>query len=140
MGRGGVGWMVEKKIVIFFFGFFNFFVGFDSFDMVLIYGFFLSLSGCRVWGGHTAVKAVHRSVAEIVILAADTEPIEIVLQLPLLCEDKGIPYVWVRSRQALGRAVGLSRPAIAVAIVGQEGSQLKNQINSMKDAVEQLLI
>ena len=28
-------------------------------------------------------------------MAADAEPIEILLHLPLLCEDKNVPYVFV---------------------------------------------
>ena len=37
------------------------------------------------------------------MLAADSEPLEILLHIPLLCEDKNVPYVFVRSKQALGR-------------------------------------
>ena len=36
-------------------------------------------------------------------MAADSEPLEILLHIPLLCEDKNVPYVFVRSKQALGR-------------------------------------
>ncbi len=32
-------------------------------------------------------------------MAADTEPLEILLHLPLLCEDKNVPYVFVPSKQ-----------------------------------------
>ena len=35
------------------------------------------------------------------MLAADTEPLEILLHLPLLCEDKNVPYVFVRSKQGM---------------------------------------
>jgi ribosomal protein L7Ae-like RNA K-turn-binding protein len=35
-----------------------------------------------------ATKTLNRGVAEFIILAADTEPLEILLHLPLLCEDK----------------------------------------------------
>ena len=33
------------------------------------------------------------------VLAADAEPLEILLHIPLLCEDKNVPYVFVRSKQ-----------------------------------------
>jgi U4/U6 small nuclear ribonucleoprotein SNU13 len=74
------------------------------------------------------------------VLAADTEPLEILLHLPLLCEDKNVPYVFVRSKQALGRACGVSRPVIACAVTVNETSQLKSQIQSLKLAIEKLLI
>lgn len=45
-----------------------------------------------------ATKALNRGQAEMVVLAADAEPLEILLHLPLLCEDKNVPYCFVRSR------------------------------------------
>lgn len=36
----------------------------------------------------TATKTLNRGIAEIIILTADTEPLEILLHLPLLCEEK----------------------------------------------------
>ena len=35
-----------------------------------------------------ATKALNRGIAEFIVMAADTEPLEILLHLPLLCEDK----------------------------------------------------
>jgi U4/U6 small nuclear ribonucleoprotein SNU13 len=64
-------------------------------------------------GANEATKTLNRGQAEFVILAADSEPLEILLHIPLLCEDKNVPYVFVRSKQALGRACGVSRPVIA---------------------------
>ncbi|CAB4016518.1 NHP2 1, partial [Paramuricea clavata] len=39
-------------------------------------------------GANEATKCVNRGIAEFVVMAADTEPLEILLHLPLLCEDK----------------------------------------------------
>jgi hypothetical protein len=39
-------------------------------------------------GANEATKALNRGKAEFIVLAADTEPLEILLHLPLLCEDK----------------------------------------------------
>eukprot|EP00121_Abeoforma_whisleri_P001711 Awhi_evm2s1525 len=50
-------------------------------------------------------------------MAADTEPLEILLHLPLVCEDKNVPYVFVPSKQLLGRACGVSRPVISCAVL-----------------------
>ena len=35
-----------------------------------------------------ATKTLNRGTAEFIVMTADTEPIEILLHLPLLCEDK----------------------------------------------------
>uniref|UniRef100_A0A3P8UJN1 H/ACA ribonucleoprotein complex subunit 2 n=1 Tax=Cynoglossus semilaevis TaxID=244447 RepID=A0A3P8UJN1_CYNSE len=75
-----------------------------------------------------------------IVMAADAEPLEIILHLPLLCEDKNVPYVFVRSKQALGRACGVSRPVIATSVTIKEGSQLKPQIQSVQMAIERLLV
>ena len=42
--------------------------------------------------------------------------------------------------QALGRACGVSRPVIACSVTTNEGSQLKAQIQTLKDSIEKLLI
>jgi U4/U6 small nuclear ribonucleoprotein SNU13 len=35
-----------------------------------------------------ATKTLNRGISEFVVMAADTEPLEILLHLPLLAEDK----------------------------------------------------
>lgn len=54
-------------------------------------------------------KTLSRGVAELVLLAADTTPLAILLHLPLLCEDKNVIYCYIPSKIALGRACGVSR-------------------------------
>ena len=91
-------------------------------------------------GANEATKTLNRGISEFIVLAADAEPLEILLHLPLLCEDKNVPYVFVPSKIALGRACGVSRPVIACSVTSNEASQLKDQIQKIKDKSEQLLI
>ncbi len=91
-------------------------------------------------GANEATKTLNRGLSEFIVMAADAEPLEIILHLPLLCEDKNVPYVFVRSKQALGRACGVSRPIIACSVTSNEGSQLKPQIISIQQEIEKLLI
>ncbi|CAL5063718.1 unnamed protein product [Urochloa decumbens] len=91
-------------------------------------------------GANEATKTLNRGISEFVVMAADTEPLEILLHLPLLAEDKNVPYVFVPSKQALGRACGVTRPVIACSVTSNEGSQLKQPIQSLKDSIEKLLI
>jgi len=44
-------------------------------------------------GANEATKTLNRGVAEVVILAADTAPLAILLHIPLLCEDKNVAYM-----------------------------------------------
>jgi ribosomal protein L7Ae-like RNA K-turn-binding protein len=46
-------------------------------------------------GANEATKTLNRGISELIIMAADAEPIEILLHLPLLCEDKNVPYVFL---------------------------------------------
>lgn len=84
---------------------------------------------------------MNRNQAEFVILAADTEPLEILLHIPLLCEDKNVPYVFIKNKVALGRACGVSREVIAASVVANDKNKtLKKQIDNLKDAIERLLV
>ena len=91
-------------------------------------------------GANETTKALNRGVADLIILAADTEPLEIILHLPLLCEDKNVPYVCVGKQADLGRACGVSRNIIAVAILAQHDGPINGTVKEMKDKVEQLLL
>merc|ERR1712086_828026 len=91
-------------------------------------------------GANETTKALNRGVAELVILAADTEPLEIILHLPLLCEDKNVPYVYVGKQADLGRACGVSRNIIAIAIMKDDNSALGPALKEMRDKVEGLLL
>lgn len=91
-------------------------------------------------GANEATKTLNRGIAEFVVMAADAEPLAILLHLPLLCEDKNVQYVFVPSKTALGRACGVSRPVIACSVTSNEGSQLAAQILQMKLNIEKLLV
>ncbi|EGX95647.1 snRNP and snoRNP protein Snu13, putative [Cordyceps militaris CM01] len=91
-------------------------------------------------GANEVTKALNRGTCEIAILAADTEPLAILLHIPLLCEDKGTPYVYVPSKSLLGRACGVSRSVIAASINSNEASELAGQIKALRDKVERLAI
>jgi len=91
-------------------------------------------------GANESTKTLNRGISELIILAADATPLEILLHLPLLCEDKNVPYVFVPSKVALGRACGVSRSVISCSITTNESSQLKSQIEGMKGQIERLLI
>ncbi|KAI8905872.1 ribonucleoprotein-associated protein [Gorgonomyces haynaldii] len=91
-------------------------------------------------GANEATKTLNRGISEFIVMAADTEPLEILLHLPLLCEDKNVPYVFVPSKTALGRACGVSRPVVACSVTSNDGSELATQIRNIKNEIEKLLI
>ena len=91
-------------------------------------------------GANESTKTLNRGISDLIIIAADAKPLEIVLHLPLLCEDKNVPYVFVESQKLLGRSCGVSRPVIAVSILNKTPENLKKTVEKLKDKIEQLLI
>ena len=68
-------------------------------------------------GVKETVKAVRKGNAGVVIIAADISPIDVLSHLPILCEDKGVPYIYVRSRAEVGEACKTKRPTSCVMVV-----------------------
>ncbi len=71
-------------------------------------------------GTNETTKAVERGEAKLVVMATDVSPEEILAHMPYLCDEKGVPYAYVPSKEELGRAAGLEVAAASVAIV-EEG-------------------
>ncbi|XP_028669030.1 H/ACA ribonucleoprotein complex subunit 2-like protein [Erpetoichthys calabaricus] len=89
----------------------------------------------------TKMKQVRRGVKEvqkfinkgekgIVVLAGDTLPIDVYCHIPVLCEDKSIPYVYIPSKVDLGSSAGSKRPTCVLMI---------KQHDDYQDAYEQCL-
>jgi large subunit ribosomal protein L7Ae len=71
-------------------------------------------------GTNEVTKAIERGTAKLVVIAKDVSPPEIVMHIPLLGKEKGIPVVEVPSKEELGAAAGLGVPAVSVVVI-QEG-------------------
>ncbi|KIY65298.1 NHP2/L7aE family protein [Cylindrobasidium torrendii FP15055 ss-10] len=91
-------------------------------------------------GANEATKTLNRGIAEFIVLTADTEPLEILLHLPLLCEEKNVPYIFVPSKAALGRACDVTRPVIAASVLSTQQRELESQIRTIKLAIEKELV
>jgi large subunit ribosomal protein L7Ae len=68
-------------------------------------------------GTNETTKAIERAQAKLVIIAEDVDPPEVVAHLPLLCDERKTPYIFVPSKEKIGTAVGIDVPAAAVCIV-----------------------
>jgi large subunit ribosomal protein L7Ae len=71
-------------------------------------------------GTNETTKAVERAQARLVIIAEDVDPPEVVAHLPLLCDERKIPYVFVPTKEQIGKALGIDVPA-AAACIAKEG-------------------
>ncbi|MDP7981986.1 MAG: 50S ribosomal protein L7Ae [Conexivisphaerales archaeon] len=87
------------------------------------------MSGKVRRGANEVTKVVERGQAKLVIIAEDVEPPEVVAHIPLLCEERKIPYLYVPSKEELGKASGIDVQAASIAIVDPgEAKQLLDQV------------
>ena len=75
-------------------------------------------------GVNETTKAIERGIAKLVIMAEDVEPEEVLMHIPVLCEEKQVPYTYVSSKQELGKACRIDVPTSSIAIV-EEGESKK---------------
>src|SRR4030042_2044844 len=58
-------------------------------------------------GTNESTKAIERGIAKLVLIAEDVEPPQVVAHLPILCEERKIPYLYVPGKLELGKSAGL---------------------------------
>jgi len=85
-------------------------------------------------GVNEVTKAIEKGTAKLVAYASDVNPPEIVMHLPLLCKEKGIPCAKVGGKEELGASAGLTVPTVAVAVVTEGESK-----DMIKQIAEELL-
>ena len=51
------------------------------------------------------------------VLAGNISPIDVITHVPVLCEDAGVPYIYVPSKEALGAAGGTKRPTSVMLVL-----------------------
>jgi LSU ribosomal protein L7AE len=93
-------------------------------------------SGRIVKGTNEVTKVIERGQAKFVAIAEDVRPPEVVMHLPLLCEEKKIDYGYVTSKQELGNSAGLmvETASIAIAEEGEEKGLLQEIKEKIKEA------
>jgi len=93
-----------------------------------------SKSGAVRKGTNEATKAVERAQAKLVVIAEDVDPPEVIAHLPLLCEERKIPYVFVPSKDKLGTSVGIDVPCASACIIreGEAAGLIKEIITRLE--------
>jgi len=88
-------------------------------------------------GTNETTKCVERGLAKLVLIAEDVDPPEIVAHLPLLCEEKKVPYVYVPSKKRLGEAAGIEVAAASACII--DPGEAKDLVEKIAKAVNELM-
>jgi len=86
-------------------------------------------------GTNEVTKAVERGLAKLVIIAEDVEPPEVVAHLPILCDERKVPYVYVPSKAQVGELLGINVGAASACIIeaGEAQGLLEQIINKIQN-------
>lgn len=75
---------------------------------------------CKIKNIRRGVKEVQKFINKgekgIVVLAGDTLPIDVYCHLPVMCEDRSLPYAYIPSKVDLGSSAGSKRPTCVILI------------------------
>jgi H/ACA ribonucleoprotein complex subunit 2 len=71
-------------------------------------------------GVKEVVKALKKETKGVCVIAGDISPIDVITHVPILCEEAGVPYVYVHSKEELG-AAGMTKRPTSVMLVMPEG-------------------
>ncbi|KAJ0424847.1 50S ribosomal protein L30e-like protein [Aspergillus carlsbadensis] len=97
-----------------------------------------AVNKCLKRGVKEVVKALRKSPipapnetvsipSGVVVLAADISPMDVISHIPVLCEDHGIPYIFVTSRAELGNAAATKRPTSVTMVVPKSAAKGKKK-------------
>ena len=87
-------------------------------------------------GTNESTKAIERGNAELVVVAEDVQPEEIVMHIPELADEKGVPFLFVESQDDVGHAAGLEVGSAAAAIV--DAGDAEDDVEDIAQKIEDL--
>lgn len=79
-------------------------------------------------GTNETTKAIERGIAKLVLVAKDVQPPEVVAHIPLLCDEKKVPYVFITEKKKLGEAAALGVGAAAACVVELQNKDILAEI------------
>jgi large subunit ribosomal protein L7Ae len=87
-------------------------------------------------GTNEVTKMIERGNALLVFIAEDIDPPEIAAHLPVLAEEKEIPYVYLPTKDELGEAAGLNVGTASACII--DAGEAEDLINEVVEKVAEL--
>ena len=99
--------------------------------------YLVSEAGLAKRGVKEVVKQLRKKKRGIVILAGDISPIELVAHIPILCENNGNPYIYVKTKEDLAEGSLSKKPTTILLLMRPSSShELKDLY---KDLYEKIL-
>ena len=72
------------------------------------------------------------------ILAANITPIDVLSHLPVLCEEKDVPYVFVKAKSELGEAGLTKRPTSCILVLEKGNDDYQDRFLKVKSKISEL--
>lgn len=89
-------------------------------------------------GIREAMKFIRKGETGLVVLAGDVSPIDVISHVPLVCEEKSIPYCFTPSKQELGEALGSKRPSCMTLVKCGSGEGVKDLFDDCAGRMKEL--
>ena len=84
-------------------------------------------------------KAAERGTAQMIVMAENVNPAELLAHIPLICKEKKIPFIYVEDQAYLAEAAGMSSGAKTAAIALMEVSKgAQEAFSGVKDQADAL--
>jgi len=87
-------------------------------------------------GTNETTKAVERGNAQLVYIAEDVQPEEVVMHLPELADEGDVPFVLVETQDEIGHAAGLEVGSAAAAVT--DAGEASEQVGDIAEKVAEL--
>ena len=71
-------------------------------------------------GSNEVTKAAERGTAQMIVMAENVNPAELLAHIPLICKEKKIPFIYVEDQAYLAEAAGMNNGAKTAAIALME--------------------
>ncbi len=99
----------------------------------------IAKSGKIKIGINEVTKAIERNSAKLVVIAEDVTPVEIVMHIPVIAKEKNIPFTYVKTKDELGKAVGISAKASCIAVMdaGVNLKELQSLVSKLAELTGQ---
>ena len=83
-------------------------------------------------GANEVTKAAERGIAAMIVMAENVNPGELLAHVPMICKEKGIPFIYVEDQGYLadsaGMTAGTRTAAVAVLDVDKEAQDIFNEV------------
>ncbi len=96
----------------------------------------ISKAGKIKIGINEVTKTIERGNAKLVIIAEDVSPAEIVMHIPIIAKEKKITFSYAKTKEDLGKMVGISAKASCIAIT--DAGSLQKELTTLTDKIEEV--